>query len=553
MAGNDQNVNTKGTQAEERVRDEALLQHFVRAFSSAYTVNLKEDTFEILHMDHAFQQVFTMDGKRTDMEDFIRKYVHPDDRENVARLTDSAYVRERLKTDSEIEFTLREQYHGEERVMRALIMRLQDADHAAVGFMDVTDQIRKEKEKGKLLEDALEMALSANRAKTTFLFNMSHDIRTPMNAILGFTRIAKNHIDDRERVLDSLEKIEVSGGQLLNLINDILEMSRIESGKVEIKETPAAVTQSFENTAPMLTSLAISKSIDFTLNFGEIRDNYVWVDGAHANRVLVNLVTNAIKYTNPGGKVNVRVEQVSDPEDGKAWYRYRISDTGIGMSEEFITHIFEEFSREKTSTESRQQGTGLGLAIAKRITESMGGRIEVESRQGAGSTFTVLFPFRVQTAAEIRENYKFDTETKETGDGKAYEKLKGLRVLLVEDNELNREIAVDILEDAEMIVSSAEDGQIAVNMIRTMYEESRPEDRFDVVLMDIQMPVMDGYTASVKIREMEKPLGKGIPIIAMTANAFAEDRQKAIECGMDAHLGKPIQTELLKETLLSLL
>ena len=552
MAENDQKENTQATPQEERVRDEALLQHFVRAFSSAYTVNLKEDTFEILHMNHAFQQVFTMDGKREDMKAFIRKYVHPDDRENVSRLTDNEYIRERLKTESEIEFTLREQYHGEERVMRALIMRLQDADHAAVGFMDVTEQIRKEKEKGKLLEDALEMALSANRAKTTFLFNMSHDIRTPMNAILGFTRIAKNHIDDRERVLDSLEKIEVSGGQLLNLINDILEMSRIESGKVEIKETPAAVTQSFENIAPMLTSLAISKSIDFTLNFGEIRDNYIWEDGAHTNRVLVNLVTNAIKYTNPGGKVNVKVEQVSDPEDGKAWYRYRISDTGIGMSEEFITHIFEEFSREKTSTESRQQGTGLGLAIAKRITESMGGRIEVESRQGVGSTFTVLFPFRVQTAAEIRENYKFEPET-ETETRKEYEKLKGLRVLLVEDNELNREIAVDILEDAEMIVSSAEDGQIAVNMIRTMYEESRPEDWFDVVLMDIQMPVMDGYTASVKIREMEKPLGKRIPIIAMTANAFAEDRQKAIECGMDAHLGKPIHTELLKETLLSLL
>lgn len=400
----------------------------------------------------------------------------------------------------------------------------------------------------KKLNNALEDAAAANKAKTSFLFNMSHDIRTPMNAILGFTNIAEKHIDDKERVQDCLNKIKASGSQLLNLINEVLEMSRIESGKIEITDVPGDVLSLLDEIDPMLRTAAINKSIEYKVEYDGISDRYVWVDAIHAERVLVNIISNAIKYTPDGGKVYARVEQLSRAEDGTAEYCITVRDTGIGMSKEFMEHLFEEFSREQTSTVSKQEGTGLGLSIAQKITELMGGRIDVESEAGKGSTFKVTVPLRVLTDEEITRYFNV-TDHKPEPIEVPKEKLEGKKVLLVEDNVLNREIAMDILEDLGMHVTQAEDGSFAVDIIEKMYSKGIREEYFDFILMDIQMPVMNGYEATKRIRVLDDPLNIYIPIIAMTANAFDEDKKMAFESGMDAHLAKPINVNNLIEVL----
>ncbi|MDO5448113.1 MAG: ATP-binding protein, partial [Clostridia bacterium] len=450
------------------------------------------------------------------------------------------YVNFRVQSDGEIHYAqiqFSKAETGDEGIFSVI---------AAFHYVD--SQVNEQIMQREKLESALSLAESASKAKTSFLFNMSHDIRTPMNAILGFTKIAKGHIDDIDRVKDSLDKIEASGQQLLDLINDILEMSRIESGKIEITTEPALITRVIDNIGPMLNSLAIAKSQELKVEFGEIKDNYVWLDAVHLNRVLVNMITNAIKYTRDGGKVFVCVNQISEAVDGVANYSFSVTDTGIGMSEEFMTHLFEEFSREKTSTESKQQGTGLGLAIAKRIVDNMGGTIDVISKLGQGSTFTVTLPLRVQTAEEIDNNYKYADMTATLDE---QDTLKGAKVLLVEDNELNREIACELLGEMGMIVDCAEDGQFALDKVKEMYGFADKSEYYDFVLMDIQMPVMDGYTSCQEIRKYEAEVNGHLPIIAMTANAFAEDKQKAYDVGMDAHVAKPIDLDALKQTLIA--
>lgn len=397
------------------------------------------------------------------------------------------------------------------------------------------------------LNIALDEAEAANRAKTAFLFNMSHDIRTPMNAILGFTNIAQKHIDDRERVKDSLDKIGASGSQLLNLINEVLEMSRIESGRIEIEAEPGDVNNILDGINPMLYVAAVKKSIDYQVEFGDIRDRYVWVDTAHLDRVLVNVISNAIKYTPDGGKVNVKVEQLAGSDDETAEYLFTVKDSGIGMSREFMDHFFEEFSREQTSTVSKQEGTGLGLSIAKKITDLMGGSIEAESEPGKGSTFRIVIPLRRMTETEAAE--QFEEDGNQTAEPKETDVLRGMKVLLVEDNELNREIATDVLEDLGLEITEAEDGSFAVDIMEKLFAGGNREEYFDFILMDIQMPVMNGYEATKKIRALNDPHNTHIPIIAMTANAFTEDKQMAFDSGMDAHLAKPINTDLLIKTL----
>ena len=386
------------------------------------------------------------------------------------------------------------------------------------------------------LNTALDSAESANKAKTTFLFNMSHDIRTPMNAILGFADIAENHIDDKERVADSVRKIRASGSQLLDIINDILEMSRIDSGKMEIREVPADIYEVMDNVMPMLESLAINKSIDLVTDYKNIKDRFVFMDVNHFNRVLTNIVTNAIKYTNSGGKTKVTLEETS-VKDGVGNYRLTISDTGIGMSKEFMEHLFEQFSRERSSTVSKQQGTGLGLAITKSIVDAMNGKIEVESEQGKGSTFTFDLPFRIETEIEVTMNHNINMINSEDDSFDA----KGKKVLLVEDNELNREIGTEILQDLGFEVDTVQDGELAVETVT-----EKGTQYYDYILMDIQMPVMDGFEATKRIRKL--PDGRDAIIIALSANAFEEDRKRSKKAGMNEHIAKPIEVKVLMET-----
>ena len=378
-------------------------------------------------------------------------------------------------------------------------------------------------------------AEAENKAKTDFLFTMSHDIRTPMNAIIGFTNIAKKEIDNKEKVLESLEKVRLSSDILLNLINDVLDMSRIESGKMGLHEGKHELLKVYGSFEPAMSGLAASKDVNLKFSIGEIRDNYVFADGPRFDRVLINIISNAIKYTPAGGFVNVLAEQIEDTVPGYGNYRFTVSDSGIGMSEDFQQHMFEDFAREENAMTSKVQGTGLGLSLAKKLVDLMGGTISCISRQGIGTTFTVVFPFRLQTEADIAEEHALVQDNKEFS-------LRDKKVLLVEDNEFNREIAGEILADEGVLVETAVDGQKAVNKVR-----ERGADYYDFILMDIQMPVMDGYEATRAIHALMPDFKT--PIIALSANAFEEDKQKSLAEGMSAHIAKPIDVKVLLETI----
>ena len=395
--------------------------------------------------------------------------------------------------------------------------------------------IRFERKHNRELEQAKSEAEAANIAKSTFLFNMSHDIRTPINAIKGFTDIAVKYYDDKARAMDSLTKVQESCDVLISLVNNILDMSRIESGKAEIHENKISISEIFTNIKPMLEELADGKNITLDFHISDIRDTHVLCDLVHTHQILVNLITNAVKYTQDGGNVWASVSQLdTDSTGGVGSYRFTVKDNGYGMSPAFQKTAFDLFSREESSTTSGIQGTGLGLPLCKKITEMMGGTITLESEQGFGSTFTVILPLKIVEEEETGE--KAEADSAETVD------LKGKKLLLVDDNELNREIAAEILEEQEIIVETAEDGRAAVEILRL-----KGPAYFDGILMDIQMPYMNGYEATKAIRSMY-PNDK-IPIIALSANAFEEDRVKSLEAGMNAHIAKPINVEELVRVL----
>ena len=383
--------------------------------------------------------------------------------------------------------------------------------------------------------EKLRIAEAGSRSKTEFLFNMSHDIRTPMNAILGYTDIGLRHRDDAARTTESLKKIKVAGGHLLNLINDILEMSRIEAGKLTLNPAPLDMRRSINGVVLMNRSLATAKSLDFTVDTSGIRHPYVYADELHINEIIINLLSNAIKYTPEGGRVRYTAREIAEPENGTAVYRFEIADNGIGMSEEFQSHLFEAFSREESSGVSKIEGAGLGLSIVKRIVDMAGGTISVSSKSGEGSVFTVVLPMKVMTEEEIAA---FEEARKSSAEIPSEGKYNGKRVLLVEDNEMNREIATEILTEAGLIVEEAEDGELAVKAVA-----EKGIEYYDFILMDIQMPVMNGYEATKAIRNLQD--GGRIPIIAISANAFEEDKEASLAAGMNDHVAKPIDVKAL--------
>ena len=521
--------------AAERTLEErnTYLEHFLKGFSSAYIVDLDKDAFEILHMDSGFIDSFRSDGNAADMRNFIENHIHPDDREMMLEMSDSKHIKKLLETKEEITFTVREVFDDVEKTMRALIMRGVDNSRAAVGFMNISDEIAKEKEYSHKLE-------VANRAKTAFLFNMSHDIRTPMNAIIGFTEMAQKHSDDKEKVENCLEKVHSSGKHLLSLINDVLDMSRIESGKLEIEEKIINIAEASKPVMAIAYENAKERDITLTLHASSIREEYIYGDELKISQIALNIMSNAIKYTNPGGKVDVSVVGVPNDDPDRLVCDLIVEDNGIGMSEEFLGRIFEPFERSTTSTKSGVQGTGLGMAISKELVDKMGGTISIESKLGVGTKVTVRFNFR--RAESPNENDGSQVECIENVD------LKGKKVLLVEDNELNREIATEILEDEGILVDTAEDGDIAVKIM-----ESACDGQYDLILMDVQMPKMNGYEATRAIRQLPDKAVSSIPIVAMTANAFDEDKHNAIEAGMNGHIAKPIDIPKLIETLARIL
>ena len=389
------------------------------------------------------------------------------------------------------------------------------------------------------LSEAVRAAETANRAKSTFLSNMSHDIRTPMNAIIGFTTLAVSNIDDQKRVRDYLDKILSSSNHLLSLINDILDMSRIESGKIHLEETEVNLSDVLHDLKTIISGQIHAKQLDLYMDVMDVTDEDVYCDKTRLNQVLLNLLSNAVKFTPAGGTVSVRLKQFPGTVKGSEMYEIRVKDNGIGMSPEFVKKIFSPFERERTSTVSRTQGTGLGMAITKNIVDMMGGTIDVQTEQGKGTEFIVCLPFRIQSEKHHTEKIAEDTILPATGSD-----FRGKRILLVEDNELNSEIAVELLNAYGFVVDTAENGAEAVEKVKN----STPGN-YDLVLMDVQMPVMNGYEATKQIRALNDPALAGITILAMTANAFNEDRKKALECGMNGFLSKPIVIEELIGTL----
>ena len=415
-----------------------------------------------------------------------------------------------------------------------------DKGHGLVlGIHSVDEEMRSEMEKKSMLEDALFQANKASRAKSEFLSNMSHDIRTPMNAIVGFTSLAIAHIDEKEQVTEYLSKIITSGNHLLNLINDVLDMSRIESGRMHLEEKPCTLTELIGELHNILQA-DISAKQQTLLVESDVRSDDIFCDVLRLNQVLLNLLGNSVKYTEDGGTIRLQLTEKSGAAAGYGNYEFRISDNGIGMSKEFVTRIFEPFEREKNATASGIQGTGLGMAITKNIVDMMHGSIEVESEQGKGTEFIVSFSFRLNQQSGSQQD---TAEGKKKTDGEPMVHHTG-HILLAEDIELNQEIAVAILGDAGFTTDVAGNGQIALEMLR----KSEP-GFYKLVLMDVQMPVMNGYEATREIRRLPDQKLAKIPIIAMTANAFEEDRQEALWCGMNGHIAKPIDVVKLFETL----
>jgi len=469
---------------------------------------------------------------------YLSHIVYEEDIEMVAEVTSIDYIKQRFKTAKSFSVTPRRIENNELRFYQLQFVKVGDSPEPTefiVGLVDRNDQIKKEQEHHRQLQIAKKNAEAANQAKSAFLFNMSHDIRTPMNAIIGFTSMAQKHIDNKERVNEYIEKVKVSSTHLLQLINDVLDMARIESGKVSIEEKQANIYENSEEVISIMRETANEQNITLNLDISDIRNEHVYADVLHFNQILLNIISNAVKYTRPGGEVNVMIYQTPDEKEDYASYDFIVSDNGIGMSQEFVSHIFESFSREKTSTVSGIQGTGLGMSITKNLVDIMGGSIEVDSELGVGTTVKIHMSFRIQKKAPVKKQ-----ETSELSDTS----LEGMRLLLVEDNELNREIAKDILEEVGIIVEEAEDGSIAVEKVK-----NSDVGYYDIILMDIQMPYMDGYKATQAIRSFDNRELADVPIVAMTANAFEEDKNKALESGMNSHLAKPINIGELLETL----
>ena len=390
----------------------------------------------------------------------------------------------------------------------------------------------KEKQYASDLKKVAELEKSANEAKTRFLFNMSHDIRTPMNAIIGFSGLLEKNLQNEEKAKEYLGKICSSGNLLMTIINQILEIARIESGTTALQLKAEDINTVFHTVNTVFEEDIRKKNLQYSTDL-DVYHTFIFCDRVKLQEIMLNIISNAIKYTSDGHAVHVKIYEKDSEDPRKVRFIFTCEDTGIGMSEEYLPHIFEEFSREHTTTENKVAGTGLGLPIVKSMIELMGGSIQVESTQGVGTKFTVDISFDMASEADV-----YRDQISEQPD--VLEKLEGKRILLAEDNDLNAEIAIELLAEEKIVVDRAKDGAECLDKL-----EKAVPGYYDMILMDIQMPVMDGYDAAARIRRMKDEKKASIPIIAMTANAFAEDKQKAISMGMNDHVAKPIDMNVL--------
>ena len=449
-------------------------------------------------------------------------------------------------------FDYRQVAGGEERwyrmhVIAASYLPNEEPSHVVMAVMDVDGQVKQDISQKEAVKAALAQAQNANQAKSQFLSNMSHDIRTPMNAIIGFTTLAQSHMEDKSLVEEYLDKIISASKHLLSLINDVLDMSRIESGKIQIQEDEVSLAEVIHDVENLIRPMAVEQSQNFEI-ITDITNNFVYCDKLRLNQVLINLLGNAVKFTPKEGSIILDIHQEMVAPKGYGVYIFKVKDTGIGIGEEFLDRVFQAFERDKASSVNAIQGTGLGLSITKSIVEMMGGIITVESELNKGTEFIVKVVFMLQdvdeeqTTLEVLEEKKAQRES----DEKAQQEVlfRGRKILLVEDNTLNREIARMLLKEAGFVVDEAVNGKEAVEKISQSHV-----GEYSIVLMDIQMPIMDGYEATKQIRSLSERALANVPIIAMTANAFAEEKKNALSCGMNAHVSKPIDVNMLFKTM----
>lgn len=529
---------------ESIMREQKRLQ-IINALGQAYSIilliNIKKDTLEVIKFSdgvgHNYRKEDLSNALR---KEYIENMIAPSFQKNYMAFTDISTMESRLKEHDSIS-CISQTIKG--AWMRSMIVPQKydekgNLSTVLLAISDVTEEKEHELEQDRILRNALSSAEHANRAKTAFLNNMSHDIRTPMNAIIGFTSLAAEHLDDREIIRDYLEKISTSGKHLLSLINDVLDMSRIESGSVKIEKTNVYLPDVLEDLKTIILESVHAKQQKLLIKMQDVVHEDIITDKLRLTQVLLNIISNAVKFTPVGGTIHILVEEKASQKAGYAVYSFCIKDNGIGMSKEFQEHVFDSFARERTVTESGITGTGLGMAITKNIVDLMGGTIHLTSKQGEGSEFIVTLE------CELADKTVQDKQSSCPKAEKKHLDYSGKKVLLVEDNELNREIATEILKSLGMKVDYAADGMEAVEIM-----SSEAGNQYDMIFMDIQMPKMDGYTATREIRTLKDTKKANVPIIAMTANAFDEDRKKAIKAGMNGHIAKPIDVNVILQNL----
>lgn len=530
---------------QESIMSEQKRLQIINALGQAYSIilliNIKKDTLEVIKFSdgvgHNYRKEDLSNALR---KEYIENMIAPSFQKNYMAFTDISTMESRLKEHDSIS-CISQTIKG--AWMRSMIVPQKydekgNLSTVLLAISDVTDEKEHELEQDRILRNALSSAEHANRAKTAFLNNMSHDIRTPMNAIIGFTSLAAEHLDDREIIRDYLEKISTSGKHLLSLINDVLDMSRIESGSVKIEKTNVYLPDVLEDLKTIILESVHAKQQKLLIKMQDVVHEDIITDKLRLTQVLLNIISNAVKFTPVGGTIHILVEEKASQKAGYAVYSFCIKDNGIGMSKEFQEHVFDSFARERTVTESGITGTGLGMAITKNIVDLMGGTIHLTSKQGEGSEFIVTLE------CELADKTVQDKQSSCPKAEKKHLDYSGKKVLLVEDNELNREIATEILKSLGMKVDYAADGMEAVEIM-----SSEAGNQYDMIFMDIQMPKMDGYTATREIRTLKDTKKANVPIIAMTANAFDEDRKKAIKAGMNGHIAKPIDVNVILQNL----
>lgn len=536
--------------------DEVIKRERVLELQREIIEGLGKEYFSVLLLELDSGQIFSYrevgeNGKR--IADFCRKYENqwcellPAYADEIVTDESRENFLDQLSLDAlcskQDDFSMTYEFKTGDRIIyhqtRIAYVRKKDRSRVAViGTRNIDDLIKKERMQEAKLKEAYIVAEEANKAKTDFLNNMSHDIRTPMNVILGYNELMKQYLTD-PILVDYQNKIEQSGKLLLSIINNVLDMARIESGKMVVEERAEQIGLVVEEIENVFESSAQEKNIVFTTSVDVDHTHVLW-DGFKVREILMNLVGNAFKYTPDGGHIAIDVKELDCARSGYVRIQTQIKDTGIGMSEDYLPTLFDSFSREYNTTIGKVSGTGLGMAIVKNLVDMMDGDICVKSKIGEGTCFTLTFEHKIADADSIEWNQELDVL-----DEKSI--LEGKRVLLVEDNELNAEIAMAILEQSGLILDCVEDGLACVNRLSEV-----DADLYDLILMDIQMPNMNGYEATRRIRQFENVKKASIPILAMTANAFEEDKKMAMEAGMNGHISKPIDVNVLENEIINI-